>query len=77
MSVWIRIEYAPKDGTLVDLWAIHDKMGVAGRLANCLWLDAPESDWNCVFANGLVDFLVEHAGWRPTHYSLPLSGPNT
>ncbi len=49
MSVWVSIEHAPKDGTLVDLWGYDrdpdPKAGgillpielSLGRWTNCLW----------------------------------------
>ncbi len=74
-SPWLDIAGAPRDGTLVDLWATNAKLGVAGRLPNCVWLDPPEDDWNCIWASGLTDFLVRTRGWIPTHYMAIPPGP--
>jgi len=34
---WQPIETAPKDGTVIDLWAVREATGEADRYANCIW----------------------------------------
>lgn len=56
MSVWIKIEHAPKDGTLVDLWGYDRDPKVGGimlpitprlgRYTDCAWTS------RLVFENG-------------------------
>lgn len=77
MTAWVDVKFAPKDGTVVDLWCVHDRRGLSGRFPNCVWLPEPEDDWCSIAPDGLTDLLVRHKGWRATHYSLPLPGPNT
>ena len=39
MTVWTDIEFAPKDGTLVDLWAVRTtpSLTYGFRAADCEW----------------------------------------
>lgn len=38
MTDWQKIETAPKDGTVIDLWTKrHFETGIAGRMTNCRW----------------------------------------
>ncbi len=80
MSVWIEIQFAPKDGTPVDLWV--KQKGRGRRIADCYWSytldekkkrlpDGPFDGWCCdVGRPGPSGFnpypnLIEG---RPTHY---------
>lgn len=81
MSVWIDIEHVPKDGTLVDLWVVGGDAN-GRRLPDCWWrpptrspMDTP-AVW-CFRSDGGYWIPVESGKRRATHYSLPLSGPNT
>jgi len=62
MTDWQPIETAPKDGTVVDLWA-------DGRLANCLWERHLDDHWRQQYSEatgssfGVSDLLPTH--WMP------------
>lgn len=81
MSVWATIEHAPKDGTLVDLWGTHPWYPAGKRLADCRWGQARRDGpfgWTTTGADVESPLATaEEWGWRVTHYSLPLPGPNT
>lgn len=103
MSVWVLIEHAPKDGTVVDLWGaaqteetsrslmmVHEVY--MRRWTDCAWsprvkrtsgllMNLPDGWYFRWFRKSYSDEDADSAdGWiriYPTHYSLPLPGPNT
>ena len=71
---WQPIETAPKDGTLVDLWAVSEHSPEGRRLPDCYWAkgmltprDMPER-WR---GRGMP---VNHLNWQPTHW-MPYPDP--
>lgn len=74
MSAWISIGFAPKDGTVVDLW-VKSRTGKSGRIPDCRWEEG--AGWVHRSQTGESDFIVHRTNCEVTHYSLPLPGPNT
>lgn len=88
MSAWVSIGFAPKDGTVVDLWVDYGyatrslTLPSGQRFTDCKWV-VPEDcmgapDW-CRWYPGrrFTSLLGSNKAWKITHYSLPLPGPNT
>lgn len=73
MSEWQPIETAPKDGTVIDLWAVD-------RCANCFWYEQedPEdwrySEWRQLYSEAPHSSFP--LGLEPTHW-MPLPEPPT
>lgn len=71
MSDWLPIETAPKDGTMIDVWAVggydgdDTYKGVAVRYVDCLWFSETAAPrWT---ERGNEDG-VENFGMRITHW---------
>jgi hypothetical protein len=65
---WLDIETAPKDGTAIDLWCVHETDG-AVRLADARWSDTLKC-WT-----GPIE-LPLNPGWVATSWMpLPLPPP--
>jgi len=62
---WKPIDSAPKDGTKVDLWILHEFSGSSFRVPDCYWIN---NRW-------VQTGIPLNRGERPTHWSLPLPPP--
>ena len=67
---WRRIDTAPMDGSLVDLWWVYD--GKGSRLCDCFWSnDGTTPGWRHRSPDGFVlelipDDLRKATHWMPT-----------
>lgn len=75
MREWQPIETAPKDGTLIDLWAVYyddreiDPIPYSRRFADCKWDE--RGDW---ILDGILKFQYAPT-IKITHWMLPPKGP--
>lgn len=69
---WRPIESAPKDGTLIDLWAkcwtSHNDKWMYQRFPNCYWCDHKFID------NAKPEWVNLNKEWFPTHW-MPIPEP--
>lgn len=72
-AIWTAIEFAPKDGTLVDLWVTDGKEQY--RQTDCRW-NSSLSTWVAVDDDGWETSLELYAIY-PTNYMPIPAGPNT
>ncbi len=76
MSVWADIKFAPKDGTLVDLWVVSAQNS-GSRIPDCVWENlVTTQNYGWVHRSGTTeaDFVLLYAGLAPTHY-MPIPEP--
>lgn len=86
---WKRIETAPRDGRLVDLWCVSPWCEAKPvRLTDCSWHDAddlfPWTGWVRIVDDGNIDAVecpatTQHGlpPWQPTHWMFPPAAPTT
>ena len=67
---WRPIETAPKDGTPIDLWAVHEDR--AERRPNCTWGDC--QDWTGREYESWQRLKTPYRDWAATHWR-PLPTP--
>lgn len=76
MADWQPIETAPKDGSVIDLWA--DAWGGPRRYPNCRWradewLDDYERCWEQEYSEAMGAYHARYE-FEPTHW-MPLPPP--
>lgn len=76
MSAWIDIQFAPKDGTLVDLWVVS-RVTPGVRIPEAIWgsqeIFGAEGWW--VSYPGREGMIMVSAVGKPTHYMPIPEGP--
>lgn len=72
---WRRIDSAPTDGSLVDLWWVYDGKGT--RLCDCFWsTDGASPGWRQRSPDGVVHELIPDDLRQATHWMPTPSAPD-